>query len=65
MRKLNLNQKKALSELINNLTVSVIVVGFITPLFLKGITNSFNIINLFVVITVSFPLITISNCMLK
>jgi len=65
MRKLNLNQKKALSELINNLTVSVIVVGFITPIFLKGITNSFNIINLFVVITVSFPLITISNCMLK
>ncbi len=39
MRKLNLNQKKALSELINNLTVSVIVVGFIIPLFLKGITQ--------------------------
>lgn len=65
MSKLNLNQRKALSELINNLIVSIIVIGFVTPLFLKGITYSFNLINLFVVIIISIPLVVISNYMLE
>ena len=65
MKKLNINQRKALSELINNLTVSIIVVGFVTPLFSKGLLNSLNITNIFIVIFVSLPLYSISNYMLK
>ena len=63
--KLNLNQRKALSELINNLTVSIIVVGLVTPIFSKGILYSLNFANLFIVIFVSLPLVAISNYMLK
>lgn len=65
MRRLNLNQRKALSELINNLTVSIIVIGFITPLFSKNNLYSLNAVNIFLIILTTLPLIVFSNYMLK
>jgi len=65
MKKLNLNQRKALSELINNLSVSIFVLGIVTPIFSKDVQNSFNIINLIIAIFISFPLVVLSNYMLR
>jgi predicted ABC-type exoprotein transport system permease subunit len=65
MRKFNLNQRKALSELINNLVVSIIIVGIVTPIFSKGTVNSLNIVNIFLIILISLPMISFSNYMLK
>jgi len=62
--KLNLNQRKAISESINNLSVSIIVIGIVTPIFSKNILNSLSLINFITIALISFLLIFFSNYLL-
>lgn len=65
MRNLNLNQRKALSELINNLSISLIIIGIITPIFSKDYLVGFSLIRVILVIIFSSMFVFISNNLLK
>jgi len=65
MRKLNVNQRRAISDLFINLSNSIITLSIITPFLSKNILYYENFINLLFGIIVSFILILLSNNMLK
>lgn len=65
MNKLNLNQKKAIAESINNLSVSIIILGIVTPIFSNDLENSLTINTILIVIIISFSLFVLSNFMLE
>lgn len=62
--KLNLNQRKAISESINNISVSIIVLGILTPFFSNTI-NSLSTINITISALASIPLVIFSNYLLS
>jgi len=65
MRKLNLNQRRAISDLFINLSNSFITVGFIAPIFTRNYQISFSLIGLIFAFIFSGVLVFISNSLLK
>ncbi|MEK7597634.1 MAG: hypothetical protein AAB441_03235 [Patescibacteria group bacterium] len=63
--KLNLNQRKAISDLSMNLSNSIITLGVIIPLLAGNILNIKNIVNFVITIVVSTILVLLSNILLK
>ena len=65
MKKFNLNQKKAISDLFINLSNSIITVGVIVPL-ISGIRWNINNLIIFILtIAFIFILVLLSNILLK
>ena len=65
MKKFNLNQKKAISDLFINLSNSIITVGVIVPL-ISGIRWNINNLIIFILtIAFTFILVLLSNILLK
>jgi hypothetical protein len=65
MRKFNLNQRKAISESINNLSVSIFVIGIITPFFSKNFSIYKDLSQFLLAIIISLSLVIISNSLLE
>lgn len=63
--KLNINQRRAISDLFINLSNSFITVGFIAPIFTKDYQVSFSIIGIIFSFSFSATLVFISNSLLK
>lgn len=65
MRKFNLNQRKAISESINNLSVSIFVIGIITLFFSKNFSIYKDLSQFILATIISLSLVTISNSLLE
>lgn len=65
MRKLNINQRRAISDLFINLSNSFITIGFIAPIFTKDYQVSFSMIGIIFSFSFSAALVFISNSLLK
>lgn len=65
MRKLNINQRRAISDLFINLSNSFTTIGFIAPIFTKDYQVSFSMIGIIFSFSFSATLVFISNSLLK
>ena len=63
--KLNLNQRKAISESINNLSVSIIVIGIVTPIISKQNIYSLDLIGAIIIVILSTLLFIFSNYLIS
>lgn len=62
--KLNLNQRKAISDLFINLSSSIITLGVVVPLTTGDIFNSKNLIIFFSTVIFTLVLVLLSNILL-
>ena len=65
MNSFNVNQRRALSEALNNLAVSIIVVGIITPILSKEYYYAINIYKILLILVVSITLVFVSKILLE
>lgn len=63
--KLNINQRKAISDLLINLSNSIVTLGVVIPIFTGNVLNIKNITNIILTTIVAFILVLLSNNLLK